>query len=174
MNSIYNYKDQLNHSGHFPFSFQLPQSWHSWVKKEDYDSLYKDIESQLRYFGSLWTEVNSIIQSIYDRDQKWGFEWMLALRAGPQDEEQEGIWHDDSSRDLALSLSLNLDHHNICGGHLQLRPFADRDQVTSIPPRAWGDGHIFATGKWGWEHKTTRVTHGNRLVLVVWITLLGQ
>ncbi len=170
MNSIGHFQ-QLQNQGALPCTFTLPPSWQELARTKDYDSLYKDIESSLPLNQELGLQIDQLIHSIYQEPKSWSYEWMLALREGPQEEEQEGIWHDDASRDLALSLSLNVDHQSISGGELRLRPRSHRDQVTSIAARAWGHGHLFATGKWDWEHKTSRVTAGNRLILVVWITL---
>ena len=96
---------------------------------------------------------------------------MLAVRQGPEDEELEGIWHDDSSRSVAISLSLNSNPEDIQGGQLLMRRFENKEEVLTIAPRPMGAGHIFATGQQGWEHKTCRVTYGNRLILVLWISL---
>lgn len=170
MNSI-RYKDQLKNTGHISCHFTLPTSWTKYAQDKDYDSLYCEISAELKEDSSLWQQINAWVRHIYSDQTLWGHEWMLALREGPQEAEQEGIWHDDSSRDLALSLSLNLDPQQITGGELRLRPRANREVVTSIQPRLWGEAHFFATGKLDWEHKTSLVSAGNRLILVVWITL---
>ena len=165
-----NHHQHLEDEGLIPFQFHLPESWKELTLNRDFDRLYQEVQEKLSEQGELWHQIDDKISSIYDSVQSWSYEWMLALREGPQDEDQEGIWHDDSSRDLALSLSLNLRPDLIKGGELRLRPYKQRELVTVVTARAWGEAHIFATGKWGWEHKTSRVTSGNRLVLVVWIT----
>lgn len=168
MNSINH--QQIKNSGLIPCQIELPKHWVTLAKNKDYETLSSEIADQLQG-QSLWHQINDYLQSIYLTSPIiWEFEWMLAQRQGPQDEDQEGIWHDDSSRDLALSLSLNLEPELISGGELRLRSRSNREEVTSIQARPWGHGHIFATGKWDWEHKTSIVTTGNRLVLVVWIT----
>jgi len=170
MNSI-RYKDQLKNTGHISCQFTLPTTWPQYTQNQDYDSLYAEISAELKEDSSLWQQINAWVRQIYSDQTLWSYEWMLALREGPQEAEQEGIWHDDSSRDLALSLSLNLNPLQITGGELRLRPRANREEVTTISARAWGEAHFFATGKLDWEHKTSLVSTGNRLVLVVWITL---
>lgn len=150
----------------------MPEVWKNYAQNKSYPQLYEEINVALMpETGLLWQQIHERVCALYESSKKWSYEWMLALREGPQEEDQEGIWHDDSSRDLALSLSLNLEPSLIQGGELRLRPRSHREQVTSVAPRPWAHGHIFATGKWDWEHKTSRVSSGNRLVLVVWISL---
>ncbi len=170
MNSIGHYQN-LKNCGSLSCSFNLPEKWKVYVQNAHYDQLYQEIEAQLPLDKELGQQISALLFTIYGEQKQWKYDWMLALREGPQEEEQEGIWHDDASRDLALSLSLNLKPELIQGGELRMRPRANRDKVTTIGPRPWGHGHLFATGKWDWEHKTSRVTSGNRLILVVWITL---
>ncbi len=170
MDSI-TYNQILTKDGLIPFSFNLPESWKELVQNRLFEELYQKIETSLQRDKDLWSQIDQKMALIYSPKQKWEYEWMLALREGPQEEDQEGIWHDDSSRDLALSLSLNLDPQSIEGGELRLRHRSNREIVTSVKARPWGQAHIFATGKWDWEHKTSRVTLGNRLVLVVWLSL---
>lgn len=162
---------KIKNTGSLSCNFSLPENWKTLALAKDYNSLYADIERSLPLKNILGAQIDQILNQVYGGCQTWEYEWMLALRAGPQDKDQEGIWHDDSSRDLALSLSLNLIPEKIAGGMLLMRPRLTPNEVTTIAARTWGEGHLFATGKWGWEHKTTRVTSGNRLVLVVWITL---
>lgn len=98
-------------------------------------------------------------------------EHMLALRKGPEDQELEGIWHDDSSRHFAISLSLSLTPELICGGELEIRRFREEESMNSLSgSRPFGLASVFLTGKYGFEHRTRRVTSGNRLVLVLWVS----
>lgn len=102
--------------------------------------------------------------------KSFDYELMLSLREGPQAEDQEGIWHDDSSRDLIFSLSLTKDYEQISGGVLSLRKYEDKNQIIEIQTQPFGTMLFFPSGKGGWEHKIGRVTSGNRLVLVGWLT----
>lgn len=167
---------ELRESGALPLSFDIPQDWKSLISCQQYQELYFMVETDLTCEGPLFNQVKSYLHDFL-MAQPWSFEWMLAVRQGPEDEELEGIWHDDSSRSVAISLSLNSNPEDIQGGQLLMRRFeklGNKEEILSIGPRPMGAGHIFATGQQGWEHKTCRVTSGNRLILVIWISLADE
>ncbi len=93
-------------------------------------------------------------------------EHMLALRDGGDPEEEDGIWHDDGSRVLAFSWSLNF-FGQPGGGTLGIRPRGTTNEI-ELGPFDPGTLIIFQTGIDGFEHRTSRVTHGKRLVCAGW------
>lgn len=93
-------------------------------------------------------------------------EHMLALRDGSDPEEEDGIWHDDGSRVLAFSWSLNF-FGKPAGGTLGIRPRGTTQEI-ELGPFDPGTLIIFQTGVDGFEHRTRRVTQGKRLVCAGW------
>jgi len=89
---------------------------------------------------------------------------MLALRQAP---DEDGIWHDDGSRDLGFSLSLCLEPEKIQKGRFCLRHI-ESQRLTMISPPPLGTLTCFLTGKNGYEHRVEQVLSGNRLMLVGW------
>jgi predicted 2-oxoglutarate/Fe(II)-dependent dioxygenase YbiX len=96
------------------------------------------------------------------------YEYILALRDAADVEQEDGIWHDDGSRVLAFSLSLNLDHQMIQGGELLIRKKMTEPIVT-IPTLHFGGIIVFQTGQNHYEHKITKVNQGQRLVIAGWL-----
>lgn len=92
-------------------------------------------------------------------------EHMLALRDGANPEEEDGIWHDDSSRVLAFSLSLNF-YGLPTGGELEIRPRQGEGKM--LGPYGPGRMIVFRTGKDNFEHRTHKVQSGLRLVCAGW------
>lgn len=92
-------------------------------------------------------------------------EHILSYRHGDDPFEEDGIWHDDGSRVLAFSLSLNV-FGEISGGSLGFRKKGEESQeLGPFPP---GTLLIFNTGQDGYEHRTARVISGERLVCAGW------
>lgn len=91
-------------------------------------------------------------------------EHLISLREAP---DEDGIWHDDGSRDLAFSLSLSLDP--FVGEGLSLRLKGDESSAYSLGSRPYGSLTCFLTGSNGYEHRTNEVRSGSRLVLAGWI-----
>lgn len=156
--------------GPFKKSLELPLSWRNYVSKQDWDSLYEACLSALKDGQCLSNVLKSLTLESF-QTETFDYEIMLALRTGPQDEEEEGIWHDDGSRDFALSISLNPEPHTIDGGEVYVRQKQAPEVVSSLENLPWGHFWVFPTGKYGWDHRTSRVNSGNRLVLVIWVTL---
>ncbi len=163
----------LKNEGFLSLPLQLPDSWQNYVGAEDYDSLYREAEDAIRVEGFINKALKPLLKEIFiESEPEW--ELMLAKRLGPQDEDEEGIWHDDGSRRLAISLSLNKNPQSISGGELLLRQKDNPQKIKTLETQGWGTLLVFATGQWGWEHKVTRVTTGNRLVLVAWLSENGR
>lgn len=92
-------------------------------------------------------------------------EHIIAIRTAPFDE--DGIWHDDGSRYLGFSLSLNLNPESIAGGELLFRKKEEKETVR-FPVQAYGKIIIFLSGLSGYEHMVTAVTKGERTVIAGW------
>lgn len=121
-----------------------------------------------------WAELDALMKRAVDERIKpllKGFkafdsiEHMLALREGDNPDEEDGIWHDDSSRQLAFSWSLNFWGLPV-GGTLGIRPFGGA--AVELGPYPPGTLIVFHTGVDGFEHRTARVRAGRRLVCAGW------
>ncbi len=129
-------------------------------KWKELDQYFLDIS---RLDGSLRHFFNDFLD--YDT-----LEHIIAIRSAPEDE--DGIWHDDGSRLLGFSLSLNLFPENIQGGELLFRLKGDKEAVI-FSPRPYGTMIIFLSGLSGYEHKVTAVTENERIVIAGWCSLVG-
>lgn len=161
--------DKLVQKGHFSEVIELPSHWREYCLNKDYDSLDRIAKLSLQQNEFLYLKIKSMAKSFFEKSEM-SFEHILSLRIGPQDEELDGIWHDDGTRHLAFSLSLNLDYQSIVGGDLLMRKKESPDQILKIKPRPFGTLTVFCTGMDGWEHKTSLVTNGTRLVLAGWLS----
>lgn len=92
-------------------------------------------------------------------------EHIISIRSAPGDE--DGIWHDDGSRFLGFSLSLNLNPELIEGGNLYFRK---KESIESeiFSPRPYGTMILFLSGLSGYEHMVSAVTKGERIVVAGW------
>lgn len=95
-------------------------------------------------------------------------EHMLAQRLGEDPDEEDGIWHDDSSRVLAFSWSMNF-WGLPTGGSLGIREFGKNE--IELGPYPAGKLIVFHTGIDGFEHRTGKVLKGRRLVCAGWCSV---
>jgi hypothetical protein len=92
-------------------------------------------------------------------------EHIIAIRKAPLDE--EGIWHDDGSRHLGFSLSLNRKCDQISGGELAFKKKeGPTGHIFSAQP--YGTIILFLSGLYGYEHRVSAVTKGERIVIAGW------
>ena len=159
----------LDDKGAVHLNITLTESWRLAASDYNFSSLDHLASNSLKKNGFIFETIKQHLPHYFSR-MKHGFEHILSLRQGPQEEEFDGIWHDDGSRLLAFSLSLNIEHSNIKGGHLSLRKKGTIVGSQSILPRPFGVLTIFATGQERWEHKTNNVQEGSRIVLAGWLT----
>lgn len=143
---------------------ELPKIFRQFVIEENYQSLDQVYQESLKPQGFLWNFFKD--HCVFEH-----LEGIIALRTAPTDE--EGIWHDDGSRIMGYSLSLNLSPELIEGGDLLLRPrfqFKDSEDTGAMrfEPRPYGRIILFKTGKEYFEHRVTMVKKGKRLVLAGW------
>jgi len=140
---------------HFPVADEIRNS----VLDKDYYSIDQFFKNETQSNGRLF----QFLKSYCDFSE---IEFILAVRTPPDD---DGIWHDDGSRKMAFSLSLNLYPEKISGGQLYMRKFLETDSViASISPRPYGTILLFKTGLEGFEHKVEGVNAGFRFVIAGW------
>jgi Rps23 Pro-64 3,4-dihydroxylase Tpa1-like proline 4-hydroxylase len=149
----------LLQQGWLKFSIELPKAIEQNVKEQDYDQLDAEVAKLLDGNGLLGQKLSELLNI-----EKT--EFILTLRQPPDDE--DGIWHDDGSRELAFSLGLNLEVQQIIGGELELRQ-KKGDLSYQFSPLAWGEVLVFLTGIHGWEHRVLRVLQNRRLHAAGWI-----
>ena len=96
-------------------------------------------------------------------------EHIIAIRSDFLDDcpDEDGIWHDDGSRFLGFSLSLNLDPSSIEGGELRFRTKNSSNQKV-FAPLPYGNIVLFLSGLFGYEHMVSAVTKGRRIVIAGW------
>lgn len=137
--------------------WEVPASWTSAIKEKNWALLDSLAFSALSTSGELRLILEKLCP-IYK------IEHLLSLREAPDD---DGIWHDDGSRDLAFSLALSLESFEGLGLGLRIR--GQEQSAYSIGFRPYGTLTCFLTGSNGYEHRTYQVTKGSRLVLAGWI-----
>lgn len=145
-------------------NIELPNEFLHFLETEDYQSLDQVYQASLKPQGFLWKFLEKYCEFS-------NLEGILAIRSAPGDD--QGIWHDDGSRALAFSLSLNLKPESIEGGELLLRPrfqypWNEDTGATRFSVRDYGTILLFKTGLEGFEHRVTAVTKGKRIVLAGW------
>lgn len=152
--------NKLFSSGYFLHSFSLDAALMSLVELEKWD----EVDLYFKKLTSSDGELFLFLQQFHSFNQ---IETMLSVRDSKNDWEEDGIWHDDGSRVLALSLSLTLKPHELLGGTLELRKKNEQNCI-SISTPDFGTGIVFLTGVHGYEHRTRKVLKGKRVILVAW------
>ena len=155
----------LSQHGFFLTSLELGSDLKQSVQEKDWASVDSIINAMCQKEGLLYKNLRKI--SAFE-----SIEHLLSLRQAP---DEDGIWHDDGSRVLAFSLSLNLRPSQIKGGALSIRKKKGLSQeesttynINSLP---FGTLTIFLTGHDHFEHKTNAVLEGSRLVAAGWCSL---
>lgn len=155
-----NWKDQLAQKGHFAAKITLKDNLIKNVKKENWQAVD-------HYFKQLTAAGGELFNYLSNFEYFKDIEFIISVRDANNEWEEDGIWHDDGSRKLAFSLSLNLNADFIDGGVLELRKKNSQNSFL-IPPFSFGEIVIFATGKDHFEHKINRVTKGRRIIIAGW------
>lgn len=148
----------IQKAGFIVVRLDLPSQWRLWRERDDYRQLDLAVGEELKEGGLLHQQLASV-------GEFTKIEHILALRCSSEDE--DGIWHDDGSRNFAFSLGLNLDPKSIVGGELNFRKKGSTE-TQSFCALAFGEMVIFLTGVWGYEHQVSQVTKGQRLVAAGW------
>lgn len=139
-------------------TFPLPDEILTYLKDENWYAIDTFFVNAEKSGGLLYRFMENYLQFK-------SIEHIVAIRSSPDDE--DGIWHDDGSRILGFSLSLNLNPDEIKGGELLFRQ-KESSKYRSIPPQQLGQIILFKTGIYGYEHKVTAVLSGRRIVVAGW------
>ena len=156
----YSLKDlTLLEKGHISFEVEVPKNILDFCKTQNWSRLDQEVFNLTKKDKFFY----SILQKFHSFEK---IEHLINRRQAETDE--DGIWHDDGSRLMAFSLSLNQDIHSIMGGQLLLRKKNVPDQIQSLGPFPIGIFTIFLTGQYGFEHKVCQVLRGERITLAGW------
>lgn len=152
-------KNDLLSIGYFFSKVELPAIWKEYINNEEWNILDNSVEKYLKE-----SDLSKLLSTYCDYQN---IEFIISIRDAKNEWEEDGIWHDDGSRKLAFSLSLNQDFKNIKGGVLEIRKKGTKHSQ-KIPSFEWARVVIFATGELGFEHKINKVTHGKRIIIAGW------
>jgi predicted 2-oxoglutarate/Fe(II)-dependent dioxygenase YbiX len=148
----------LSSQGHLLLDFPLNPLVLDWVKNQKWHELDN-------YFLEISLPNGILNNFLSEYIEFTNLEHIIAIRTAPDDE--DGIWHDDGSRFLGFSLSLNLEPQTIEGGELLFKKKEEKESFI-IKPLPIGKIVIFLTGVYGYEHKVNMVTQGQRIVIAGW------
>jgi len=149
---------ELQNLGFTIVDFPLESVIFEWLKNENWKNLDDYFLEISKPFGLL----NNFLAEFLDFQT---LEHIIAIRSAPDDE--DGIWHDDGSRFLGFSLSLNINHETISGGNLLFKKKTGL-LTSTFPPQPMGKMIIFLSGIYGYEHMVSAVTRGKRIVIAGW------
>ena len=157
-----NLTNDLQINGFFKTKIALPNHWQSLVEEHNWQHL----DHELHHFTDPKSNSSLVLllKEFCDFDS---IEFIISIRDAKNNWEEDGIWHDDGSRKLAFSLSLTLMPEKIEGGVLEIRKKGD-SKSQKIPPFAYAEVVVFATGSSGFEHKINKVTLGQRIIIAGW------
>ena len=158
-NNILN--QELANTGYLELQLPFHHELLSFVQKSDWQNLDAYFIEESKIHGKFFLFLQQYIHFNH-------LEHMIAFRSAPDDE--DGIWHDDGSRLMAFSLSLNLAPETIQGGELLFRP-KTLEHLISLKPAPFGTIFLFLTGNFGYDHKVNQVTAGIRRVVAGWCSL---
>lgn len=149
---------ELLANGFIQTTFPLSKEVLSWVKAKEWSALDHHFLEISKKDGSL----HSFLSQFLDFQT---LEHIIAIRTAPIDE--DGIWHDDGSRFMGFSLSLNLEPQSISGGELLFK-LKGNAPTKIFSPLDYGQIVLFLSGIYGYEHKVNAVTNGERIVIAGW------
>jgi hypothetical protein len=151
---------EMLNTGHQIVQVSLDNEFKDLILKENWAALDSKLYSMCNKSGAIF-ELLTQIRPFKE------IEHIIAMRQSP---DEDGIWHDDGSRQLAFSLSLNMNCEKIEGGELSIRKKGHHHTISTIPTLPFGSMIIFLTGHDYFEHKTHCVREGKRLVAAGWCT----
>ena len=149
---------ELQNIGFTIVDFPLESVILEWLKNED----WKNLDDYFLAISKPDGLLNNFLAEFLDFQT---LEHIIAIRSAPDDE--DGIWHDDGSRFLGFSLSLNINPETISGGNLLFKKKID-PLPNTFPPQPMGKMIIFLSGIYGYEHMVSSVTSGKRIVIAGW------
>lgn len=162
LNFIFVWKMMLKEQGYVIDSFPLDPILKVWVRADQWQKIDDHFKELLSPTGELFLYLQKFLPFTQ-------VETMLAVRDSQNEWEEDGIWHDDGSRQFAISLSLNEFPETIEGGKLGFRKKGE-EKMTLIPTPKFGEMIVFLSGIHGYEHRTHQVTKGRRIILVGWFS----
>lgn len=142
----------------------LPDTIKTLVKEQNWPQLDQEFIKLFKKDALLFKHLQSYLPQLRS------IEFIINIRDSKNEYEEDGIWHDDGSRELAFSIGLNQASHQIEGGKLFIRK-KNSNQHQTIDPPLFGQCYIFKTGIWGFEHKVSAVTNERRIVIAGWCSL---
>lgn len=149
---------ELNERGFTICHFPLEDMVLTMLKEEK----WKDLDNYFLQISKKGGLLRTFLEAFLDFET---LEHIIAIRSAPDDE--DGIWHDDGSRFLGFSLSLNEDPEAISGGELRFKK-KDAPHTEVFPPLPYGQIILFLSGIYGYEHMVSAVTKGKRIVIAGW------
>ena len=150
-------KQSLHNIGVTQELLSLPEELKQLAFKENWQELEKYFASHIQNKTGFYQKISSLLKIE-------NIEYMLALRLPP---DEDGIWHDDGSRELGFSISLCLGPEEISGGEFCFKSKTEKE-TRLFKPGEFGTLTCFRTGKYGFEHKVSQVLSGRRLMFVGW------
>lgn len=154
-----NLKKQLYQNGIISYQLELPCELLRSLENKDWVKLDQQITTLLEAPNGI------LYKELIKFHSFKNTEHIIAIRNEVGDE--DGIWHDDGSRHIAFTWSLNESPELITGGELLFRKRGNQDQLTITPPPL-GTLIIFLTGEYFFEHKVCKVTKGERKTIAGW------
>jgi hypothetical protein len=142
------------HLSYFPLGDEIA----AMVCEERWVELDKTFQGLTQKSGRLY----QFLQTFHEFES---IEFIISVRDAANDWEEDGIWHDDSSRVFAFSLSLT--QGDIQGGRLGIRS-KDEESFLQVPTPSFGGIILFLTGLYHFEHKIHQVTQGRRVIIAGW------
>lgn len=143
-------------------SFPLSPILRNWVRNDEWDKVDQHFKELLAPQGELFNYLQKYFPFTI-------VEQMLAVRDSQNKWEEDGIWHDDGSRQFAISLSLNENPELIEGGKLGFRKKGE-ERFEEIATPQFGEMIVFLSGIHGYEHRIHQVKKGRRVILVGWFS----
>jgi hypothetical protein len=159
-------KNMLKQPQLFPngFSVQqyplLPTAFHTLVDDANWLAIDQAFQEQTAPSGKLF-------QWLLQFHEFDSIEFIISVRDSADPDQEDGIWHDDGSRQFSFSLSLTENPQELRGGDLGLRKIGE-ENFERVPTPPFGNVILFLTGTYGFEHKIHQVTRGKRIMLVGW------
>ena len=152
----------LLENGFIIVDFPLPPSVLVFIQNEKWRELD-------HYFLEISQENGVLKNFLSDYLDFQTLEHIIAIRSDFLDDyaDEDGIWHDDGSRFLGFSLSLNFNPSSIEGGALRFRKKQSLTE-NNFPPLPYGQIVLFLSGIFGYEHMVSAVTKGRRIVIAGW------
>lgn len=153
---------KLIENGYLLTDFNLPKNLKKLVDQGEWVQIDKIIHKLLSKNGQLY-------KFLKEFGEFSDTEYIISIRDANDPDQDDGIWHDDGSRNFAFSLSLTVDAHRIDGGQLSFKQ-KNKKEITNILTPEYSSLIIFLTGIHGYEHKINRVTRGKRIIIAGWLS----